>query len=128
MNTPNIIKTFEKPEKFVDLGTGFWYYNFGVTSQEVVVPIEMMGEPGEEVKTEQKTEYSYIQVRLNCRPEYAKCVEALIRQYVSASQEFDLINTANKALMNNQEVPEDYREYLNLLESLKAEVKKDFSE
>lgn len=128
MNTPNIIKTFEKPEKFVDLGTGFWYYNFGVTSQEVVVPIEMMGEPGEEVKTEQKTEYSYIQVRLNGRPEYAKCVETLIRQYVSASQEFDLINTANKALMNNQEVPEDYKEYLNLLESLKAEVKKDFSE
>lgn len=70
--------------------------------------------------------YSYVQIRLNEKPTYNKCVESVIRQYVTVSQEFDLINTANKALINKQEISQEYKDYLSLLEEIKSKVKRDF--
>lgn len=81
----------------------------------------------EEIITE--TRWNYIQIKFNSKPEYKKCVEAIIREYITQSQEFDLINTANRALLGIGEermVPSDYLEYLDLVDEIKAKVKADF--
>lgn len=127
MNTPNTIKTFDKPEKFIDLGTGYWYYNYNITSQEVLVDIL---DPETQLPTgsETKTEYSYIPIRINGKPEYEACVLAVIRQYVSASQEFDLINSNNSSMITGGKPTEEYVDYLLFLEEIKKNVKADFAE
>lgn len=128
MNTPKFMKSFERPEKFIDLGTGYWYYNYNITSAEVQVDVtdpETQMPTGE---TETKTEYSYLQVRINGNPEYSKCVQTIIRQYVDASQEFDLINSANRSIIAENKPTEEYVDYLLLLDNIKENVKADFAE
>lgn len=109
-----ITKSFDKPDKFYDLGSGYWYYNYNIQEEYISTDdIPMIV-------------YSYVQIRLNEKPTYNKCVESVIRQYVTVSQEFDLINTANKALINKQEISQEYKDYLFLLEEIKSKVKNDF--
>ena len=62
------------------------------------------------------------------KPTYKKCVELIIREYVTQSQEFDLINSANKALMQKLDSSTDltkYQEYLNLVEEIKTKIAND---
>lgn len=128
MNTPKFMKSFERPEKFIDLGTGYWYYNYNITSAEVEVDVldpETQMPTGD---TETKTEYTYLQVRIAGKPEYAVCVQTIIRQYVDASQEFDLINSANRSIISDNKPTEEYVDYLLLLDTIKGNVKADFAE
>lgn len=67
--------------------------------------------------------------KLGSKPEYKKCVEALIRKYITQSQEFDLINSTNRILLSGEAdkvAPPEYIEYLNLLDEIKTKVKADF--
>lgn len=126
MNTPKFMTSFEKPEKFIDLGTGYWYYNYNITSEEVLAEVQ---EPNQESQAaELKTQYSYLQTRINGKPDYSKCVLAIIREFVDESQEFDLINSANKALIERSVPTNEYLEYLQLLDTIKANIKEDFAE
>ena len=62
------------------------------------------------------------------KPTYKKCVELIIREYVTQSQEFDLINSANKSLMQGLRSSMDltkYQEYLTLIEEIKIKVAND---
>lgn len=108
----------------MDLGNGNWYYNYDIKSEVVEVP-----RMGDEEETMTETRWNYIQIKLSSKPEYKKCVETLIREYITQSQEFDLINSANRVLLNigtEKMVPSKYLEYLDLVDEIKAKVKEDF--
>lgn len=83
-------------------------------------------------ETTEETRYSYILVRMNSRPTYAGCVEAVIRKYVSSSEEFDFLNTAKRielGLITGDKATEEldkYEKYLSLVDEIKNKVKKDF--
>ena len=62
------------------------------------------------------------------KPKYKECVELLIRRFITRTQEFDLINSANKAILSGAKSSEDitkYREYLDKVEEIKKQVEKD---
>lgn len=124
MESPRRIQADTKPEAFETLGDGTYYYNYDV--QEVQV--EDTDPETQELVT--KTKYSFIQVLLRGVPEYKALVQAIIREYVTQNQEFDLINSYNKAIAAGETEGKDitnYKEYLEIIDSIKAGVKKDLN-
>ncbi len=123
MLVPRRLNTNTEPSSFIDLGNGNWYYNYDIQSQEVWKSLNTEESPTLE------TEYSYIQIKLSEKPTYKECVEAIIREFITQSQEFDLINSANKAILAGETSNSDvakYQEYLAKVEEIKDKVKKDF--
>lgn len=126
MKDPNRIYTFKKPDTIVDLHTGSWYYNYDIQSEEVKIP-EFKVKKG--INTE--TLYSFIQIKLDTEPTYKNCVEKIIREYKSQTQEFDLINSANKDILaglTDTDNIKKYQDYLDTVEQIKINVKKDFNQ
>ena len=73
--------------------------------------------------------YSYIQTHIYGNPNYNDCVKAIIREYLSAEEEFDLINSYNSYqanLLDDESIATNYLNYLNLLKQIKQNIKKDF--
>lgn len=123
MLEPRRITSNITPTTTENLGNGNWYYNYDIKSEKVELPLQE-GEttPKEEIR------YNYIQIKLSGKPEYKKCVELLIREFITQTQEFDLINSANKAILSGVKSSEDiakYREYLDKVEEIKEKVAKD---
>lgn len=119
----NRIESTVKPQTLFNLGTGYWQYNYDIQEKQVLV------KDMEEEEEKLETRYTFIQVRLYGKPDYKRCVEAVIRTYITQSQEFDLINSANKVSLGLDISEEDltkYKDYLNLVTEIKAKVKKDF--
>ena len=111
------------PSTTVDLNSGNWYYNYDVQSEEVEVP-----SGSDKDAIEKETIYSYVQLKLSEKPTYKKCVETIIREYISQSEEFNLINSANKAILAGEKEGDDiteYQEYLSKVEEIKEKVAKD---
>ena len=123
MKEPRRIYSNEVPNIIEDLNSGNWYYNYDVQSEEIEVhSIE------DKEAVEKKTLYNYIQLKVSGKPTYKKCVEMLIREYISQSEEFDLINSANKAILLGDTSSNDvvkYKEYLSKVEEIKEKVAKD---
>ena len=125
MLEPRRINSNIAPTTTENLGNGNWYYNYDIKSEKIELPLEE-GEivPREEIR------YNYIQIKLSGKPEYKKCVELIIREFITQTQEFDLINSANKAILSGTKSSEDitkYREYLDKVEEIKEKVAKDLS-
>ena len=100
MNIPQRITTNINPNIIEDLGNGKWYYNYDINSEIVQVPENRMGIDNENSNLMvEETQYNFIQIKMYGKPTYKKCVELIIREYITQSQEFDLINSANKSLM-----------------------------
>lgn len=111
-----------KPEKLESLNNNVWYYNYDIKSEEV----EFKEAEDEEPVT--KTVYNYIQVRINGKPNYDKCALAIIRAYIDANEEFNLMNSFNAYQLGiTDSAGEDYEEYLQLVKQIKAKVGKDFN-
>lgn len=111
------------PTTIENLGNGNWYYNYDIKSEKVELPLQ----EGETVPKE-KIIYNYIQIKLSEKPKYKKCVELLIRKFVTQTQEFDLINSANKDILSGVKSSENitkYKDYLNKIEEIKEKVAKD---
>lgn len=111
------------PTTIENLGNGNWYYNYDIKSEKVELPLQ----EGETVPKE-KIIYNYIQIKLSEKPKYKKCVELLIRKFVTQTQEFDLINSANKAILSGAKSSEDitkYKDYLDKVEEIKEKIAKD---
>ncbi len=116
------ITTTVEPNSIEYLGDGSYYYNYDITARIVEVQRELT-----EALTEE-TQYDYVQVKLNGKANYADCVQAVIRKYVTQNQEFDLINSMNKFTLGidtNIKAKNDYEEYITLLDTIKTKVKAD---
>ena len=101
------------------MGNNTYYYNYitevtqTITEDNKAVPV-----------------YKYIQVHLSGQPNYKQIVQAVLREYISQNEEFDLINSYNsytQNLIDDSSVVDKYKDYLNLLTQIKTKVKEDFS-
>ena len=123
MLEPKRINSNIAPTITENLGNGNWYYNYEIKSEKIKLPLqENETVPKEEIR------YNYIQIKFSEKPEYKKCIELLIREFITQTQEFDLINSANKAILSGAKSNEDitkYREYLDKVEEIKEKVAKD---
>ena len=123
MLEPKRIISDIKPAITKNLGNGYWYYNYDINSETIEIPIQ-----DNDKISKEETRYNYIQIRVFGKPEYKQCVELLIREFITQTQEFDLINSANKAILSGAKSSEDitkYREYLDKVEEIKEKVTKD---
>lgn len=127
MLEPRRIESNVAPQVIENLGNGNFYYNYDIKSE--VVTVAPMGD--NETETEE-TRYNYIQVKMAGQPDYKKCVELVIREFITQSQEFDLINSYNRAAFNmlsedeTEKAGEDYIAYLSKVAEIKAKVRQDF--
>lgn len=111
-----------KPKKLESLNNNVWYYNYDIKSEEVEF------KEAEDKEPVTKTVYNYIQVRINGKPNYDKCALAIIRAYIDANKEFDLMNSFNAYQLGiTDSAGEDYEEYLQLVKQIKANVGEDFN-
>ena len=110
MFTATRIESTIKPNKFESLNNGIWYYNYDISKDSI----------------EDEIRYNFIQVRIQGKPTYKKCVEAIIRQYITQNEEFNLINSYNSYQLDISSVDAKYKEYLQLIKTIKANVSKDF--
>ena len=127
MKEPVRIISSKIPSVIENLGNGYWYYNFNI------VPCKIYKEQSEANKAPLEEDgYNFIQIKLKDKPTYKNCVEAVIREYVTQSEEFDLINSYNRATFNllSDEEAEDvgtkYVSYLDKVAEIKSMVGKDF--
>lgn len=110
--------SYKKPEITGSTGNKMYFYNYDIKQETA------------EYKGNTQTYYTYYQITLDDKPTYEKCVETIIRKYISQSEEFDLINSANKDILlenKSSEAITEYKEYLALLESIKEKIKNDFN-
>lgn len=115
----NTLSSNIKPNTIERLGNNTYYYNYNIVSEQKT------NENGE-----QETIYNFIQVHLTGIPDYKDCIRNVIREYVSQEEEFDLINSYNKVQITGEKNSEDvkkYTDYINLLNEIKNNVKKDFN-
>lgn len=108
-----------KPESIENLNNSTYYYNYDIQSTT------RTDENGDT-----KTYYNFIQIHVKGIPTYKKCVEAIIREYLTVNEEFDLINSMNKITLGLSTSTDDetkYKEYLTLIDTIKTNIKKDFN-
>ena len=115
----NTVSSNIKPIAIEQLGNNTYYYNYNITSEQKI-----------NENDEQETVYNFIQIHLTGITDYKDCVKNIIREYVSQEEEFDLINSYNKIQITGEQNSEDvkkYTDYINLLNEIKTNVKKDFN-
>lgn len=116
-----------KPPKLEAVGNGNYLYRWDIQEEEV--QHEMMQEGKEEpVSSVKKVQYSCREVTIHGKPEYGKCVEAVIRSDYSAEAELAIINQFNayqQGVLSDAGVVSEYEEYLAFVSSVKSMVKDD---
>lgn len=116
-----------KPPKLEAVGNGNYLYRWDIQEEEV--QHEMMQEGKEEpVSSVKKVQYSCREVTIHGKPEYGKCVEAVIRSDYSAEAELAIINQFNayqQGVLYDAGVVSEYEEYLAFVSSVKSMVKED---
>lgn len=116
-----------KPPKLEAVSNGNYLYRWDIQEEEV--QHEMMQEGKEEpVSSVKKVQYSCREVTIHGKPEYGKCVEAVIRSDYSAEAELALINQFNayqQGVLSDAGVVSEYEEYLAFVSSVKSMVKED---
>ena len=113
------IKSEIKPNTIESLGNNIWYYNYDIEVEDIYT----VNSQGEEIIS---PGYSYASVRIQGKPTYEKCVKALIREYIDANSELDLINSYNSYQLNVNQENSEYEQYLQLIKEIKEKVRKDF--
>lgn len=116
-----------KPPKLEAVGNGNYLYRWDIQEEEV--QHEMMQEGEEEpVSSVKKVQYSCREVTIHGKPEYGKCVEAVIRSDYSVEAELAVINQFNayqQGVLSDAGVVSEYEEYLAFVSSVKSMVKED---
>ena len=116
-----------KPPKLEAVGNGNYLYRWDIQEEEV--KHEMMQEGKEEpVSSVKKVQYSCREVTIHGKPEYGKCVEAVIRSDYSAEAELAIINQFNayqQGVLSNAGVVSEYEDFLAFVSSVKSMVKED---
>lgn len=123
MLEPRRVSMNAQPEKIQQLGNGTYYYNYDIQSKQVQV---------NDIETEElheETRWDYIQVHLRGVPDYKKCIEAIIRAYITLEEELAIINkysSCQLGVIQDSSATSGYYEYVSLVATIKANVKKDF--
>lgn len=94
----NTVSSNIRPNAIERLGNNTYYYNYNITSEQKT------NQDGEE-----ETIYNFIQVQLTGVPNYKDCIKNIIREYVSQTEEFDLINSYNKIQITGEKNSEDMK-------------------
>ena len=121
ISEPRRIKMESKPKMIHPLGDGTYYYNYDIKEIEVDSESEL---------EDKEIQYSFIQVMLRGQPNYKRCIQAIIRKYLTAESELSLINKYNKYLLGLSEdanTYNDYLDYVNLVSEIQTKVKNDFN-
>lgn len=123
MLEPRRVSMNAQPEKIQQLGNGTYYYNYDIQSKQVQV---------NDIETEElheETRWDYIQVHLRGVPDYKKCIEAIIRAYITLEEELAIINKYGSyqlGVIQDSSATSEYYEYVSLVATIKTNVKKDF--
>lgn len=123
MLEPRRVSMNAQPEKIQQLGNGTYYYNYDIQSKQVQV---------NDIETEElheETRWDYIQVHLRGVPDYKKCIEAIIRAYITLEEELAIINKYSSyqlGVIQDSSATSEYYEYVSLVATIKTNVKKDF--
>lgn len=117
----------KKPSAFEAVGNGDYLYHWDI--QEETIQREMMQDGSEEpIASVERVQYSCRDVTIHGKPEYGKCVEAVIRSDYSAEAELSLINQFNayqQGVSSDAGVVSEYEEYLAFVLSVKSMVRED---
>ena len=118
----------DRPPILQDLGNGSWHYNYNITEVEVT-PEPMAEAEGDQVPAARKA-YDYDTVEVWGRPDYDKCVKAVLRSRRDETEEFSLINKYNAFVLGLSTDKADNTEYENYLKevlAVKAMVRADLA-
>ena len=106
----------DRPPILQDLGNGSWHYNYNITEVDV--------KPGPITEDEQaasaRKAYDYDTVEVWGRPDYDKCVKAVLRSRRDETEEFSLINKYNAFVLGLSTEEADKTEYENYLKEVLA--------
>ena len=112
-----------KPLKIEAVGNGNYLYRWDI--QEETFDIMQEGETAPVKKTVQ---YSCYETTIHGKPEYGKCVEAVIRESYTSNEEIALANKYNGYVMkihNDSTIVEEYKDFLSFVSTVKSMVKED---
>lgn len=118
----------DRPPILQNLGNGSWHYNYNIT--EVEVQPEPMAETEVEQAQAARKAYDYDTVEVWGRPDYDKCVKAVLRSRRDETEEFSLINKYNAfvlGLSTDEADKEEYEAYLTEVMAVKAMVRNDLA-
>lgn len=118
----------ERPPVLLNLGNGSWHYNYNIT--EVEVQPEPMAETDGEQTTAARKAYDYDTVEVWGKPDYDKCVKAVLRSRRDETEEFSLINKFNAfvlGLSTDAADKTEYEDYLKEVLAVKAMVRYDLA-
>ena len=118
----------DRPAILQDLGNGSWHYNYNIAEVEVR-PEPMAVAEGEHAPTARKA-YDYDTVEVWGRPDYDKCVKAVLRSRRDETEEFSLINKYNAfvlGLSTDEADKEEYEAFLTEVMAVKAMVRNDLA-
>lgn len=119
----------DRPPILQDLGNGSWHYNYNIT--EVEIQSEPMAETEGEQEPAARKAYDYDTVEIWGRPDYDKCVKAVLRSHRDETEEFSLINKYNAfvlGLSTDETDKTEYEAYLSEVIAVKAMVRADLQE
>lgn len=103
-----------EPSVFEAVGNGNYLYRWDIQEEG--------GEP--------TVQWSCKETTVKGKPEYGKCVEAVIRETYTADEEFAMINKYNSykaGIITDESIVEEYEGYLREVVSIKERVKRDLA-
>lgn len=115
-----------RPETFQKVGDGSYYYNHGLKE----VPVQMDPTEAGEDPTPEETAFEYNSVRIYSYPTKNNVTQAVLRDYIDESEEFNLINRYNSFQIGISEDIEDrdnYEAYLLEVKRLKEMIQIDIT-
>ena len=119
----------DRPPILQDLGNGSWHYNYNITEVEVT-PEPMAEAEGDQVPAARKA-YDYDTVEVWGRPDYDKCVKAVLRSRRDETEEFSLINKVQRfrtwAIGRTKRTKPNNENYLKEVLAVKAMVRADLA-
>lgn len=118
----------DRPPILQNLGNGSWHYNYNIAEVEVR-PEPMAVAEGEQAPAARKA-YDYDTVEVWGRPDYDKCVKAVLRSRRDETEEFSLINKYNAfvlGLSKDEADKKEYEAFLTEVMAVKAMVRNDLA-
>lgn len=118
----------DRPPILQDLGNGCWHYNYNIAEVEVT-PEPMAATEGGQTPATRKV-YDYDTVEVWGRPDYDKCVKAVLRSRRDETEEFSLINKYNAfvlGLSTDEADKTEYEDFLTEVMAVKAMVRNDLA-